>query len=216
MNIYSFATFNLTKLLLTAEELGMPYELHLLDPMKGEHKSPEHLARHPMGKVPAVEINGQYYFESNSICRLMTELNGNQLYGNSPEERAHINEWVDMIGYHIGRWLTVYFFEELVKPVLMKGQESNAAALKEASDFLKQQLPVLEQALSKHAYIAGDKITIADTIGFSMLDIAEYTSVDLSAFPQIRKWYSAIKARPSYSQAMARMPQGKMFAAFGK
>jgi glutathione S-transferase len=216
MNIYSFATFNLTKLLLTAEELGMTYQLHLLDPMKGEHKSPEHLARHPMGKVPAVEINGQYYFESNSICRLMAELNGNKLYGNSPEERAHINEWVDMIGYHIGRWLTVYFFEELVKPVLMKGQDSNAASLKEAAGFLQQQLPVLDQALSKHAFITGDKITIADTIGFSMLDIAEYTSVDLSAYPQIKKWYNAIKSRPSYSRAMAKMPQGKMFAAFGK
>lgn len=216
MNIYSFATFNLTKLLLTAEELGMPYELHLLDPMKGEHKSPEHLARHPLGKVPAVEINGQYYFESNSICRLMAELNGNKLYGNTPEERAHINEWVDMIGYHIGRWLTVYFYEELVKPVLMNGQPANKAALEEAAGFLKQQLPALEQGLSKHAFITGDKITIADIIGFSMLDIAEYTSADLSAYPHIRQWYNAIKARPSYSRAMAKIPQGKMFAAFGK
>jgi glutathione S-transferase len=216
MNIYSFATFNLTKLLLTAEELGMPYQLHLLDPMKGEHKTPEHLARHPMGKVPAVEINGQYYFESNSICRLMAELNGNKLYGNSPEERAHINEWIDMIGYHIGRWLTVYFFEELVKPVLMKDQKPSETALKEAGDFLKQQLPVLEQALSKHAFISGDKFTIADTIGFSMLEIAEYTSVDMSSYPQIDKWYSAIKARPSYAHAMAKMPQGSIFAAFGK
>lgn len=216
MKIYSFATFNLTKLLLTAEELGIPYELHLLDPMKGEHKTPEHLARHPLGKVPAVEINGQYYFESNSICRLMAELNGNRLYGNSPEEHAHINEWVDMIGYHIGRWLTVYFFEELVKPILMKGQPPNEAALKEAGDFLKQQLPALEQALSTHPFITGDKITIADTIGFSMLDIAEYTSADLSACPHIRQWYNAIKARPSYHQAMAKMPQGRMFSAFGR
>ena len=216
MNIYSFATFNLTKILLTAEELGMPYQLHLLDPMKGEHKTPEHLARHPMGKVPAVEINGQYYFESNSICRLMAELNGNKLYGNSPEERAHINEWIDMIGYHIGRWLTVYFFEELVKPVLMKDKNPNETALKEAADFLKQQLPVLEQALSKHAFISGDKFTIADTIGFSMLEIAEYTSVDMNAYPQINKWCSAIKARPSYAHAMAKTPQGSIFAVFGK
>ncbi len=97
MNIYSFATFNLTKLLLTAEELGIPSQLHLLDAMKGEHKTPAHLARHPMGKVPAVEINGQHYFESNSICRLMAELNGNKLYGNSPEEHAHVNEWGNLL-----------------------------------------------------------------------------------------------------------------------
>lgn len=216
MNIYSFATFNLTKLLLTAEELGMPYQLHLLDAMKGEHKTPEHLARHPMGKVPAVEIDGQYYFESNSICRLIAELNGNKLYGNSPEERAHINEWIDMIGYHIGRWLTVYFFEELVKPVLMKDKEPDAAALKEAADFLKQQLPVLEQALSKNAFITGEKLTIADTIGFSLLEISEHTNVDMDAYPQIKKWCNAIKARPSYSRAMAKTPQGNIFAVFGK
>jgi len=216
MNIYSFPTFNLTKLLLTAEELGTPYQLHLLDAMKGEHKTPAHLARHPMGKVPAVEINGQHYFESNSICRLMAELNGNKLYGNTAEEHAHVNEWIDMIGYHIGRWLTVYFFEELVKPILMKGQAPSETALKEAAGFLAQQLPVLEQALGKHVFITGDKITIADTIGFSMLDIAEYTSVDLSTYPNIKKWYNSMKARPSYSRAMAKMPQGKMFAAFGK
>ncbi|HQQ64506.1 MAG TPA: glutathione S-transferase family protein, partial [Pseudomonadales bacterium] len=98
----------------------------------------------------------------------------------------------------------------------MKGQTPSETALKEAADFLRQQLPVLEQALSQHAFIAGDTITIADTIGFSMLDIAEYTSADLSAFPHIRQWYGAIRARPSYSQAMAKMPQGRMFAAFGK
>lgn len=216
MNIYSFPTFNLTKLMLTAEELGMPYQLHLLDAMKGEHKTPEHLARHPMGKVPAVEMNGQYYFESNSICRLMAELNGNKLYGDSPEERAHINEWIDMIGYHIGRWLTVYFFEELVKPVLMKDQSPSETALKEAGDFLKQQLPVLEQTLSKHAYIAGEKFTIADTIGFSLLEIAEYTSVDMSGYPHINKWYNAMKVRPSYASAMAKLPKGSIFATFGK
>lgn len=215
MHIYSFPTFNLTKILLTAEEIGMPYKLHLMDAMKGDHKKPEHLARHPMGKVPAVEINGQHYFESNSICRLMAELNGNKLYGNTAEQHAHVNEWVDMLGYHIGRWLTVYFFEELVKPALMKTQPSETA-LKEAADFLKQQLPALEQALSQHKFIVGDNITIADTIGFSLLEIADYTSVDLSPYPQIQTWHKAIKARPAYERAMANLPNKKMFAVFGK
>ena len=41
MKIYSFPTFNLLKVLLTAEELNLDYELHLLDATKGEHKSPD-------------------------------------------------------------------------------------------------------------------------------------------------------------------------------
>ena len=57
MDIYSFPTFNLTKVLLTAEEAGVEYTLHLLDPMQGEHKSPEHMARHPLGKVPVIAVS---------------------------------------------------------------------------------------------------------------------------------------------------------------
>jgi len=131
MNIYSFPTFNLTKILLTAEELGMPYKLHLMDAMKGEHKKPEHLARHPHGQSSCCGNQWPTLFESNSICRLMAELKGNNLYGNTPEQRAHVNEWIDMMGYHIGRWLTVYFFEELVKPGLMKAQPSEPRSRKQ-------------------------------------------------------------------------------------
>lgn len=215
MRIYSFPTFNLTKLLFTAEELQLPYELYLLDVMKGDHKKPEHLARHPLGKVPAVEINGQHYFESNSICRLMAELKGNQMYGNTPEERAQVNAWVDLFGYHIGRWLTVYFFEELVKPLLMK-QQPDAAALKEAADFLNQQVPALDKALGQHAFIAGKEITIADTIGYSLMTMQDVTSVDLKAYGNVQRWYKEMSVRPAYARAMAKMPGGNMYAGFRK
>lgn len=211
MHIYSFPTFNLTKLLFTAEELNQAYQLHLIK--LGDHKSPEHLARHPLGKVPAVEYKGQHFVESNSICRLMAELNNNTLYGQTPEERAHINEWVDMFGYHIGRWLTVYFFEELVKPRLMH-KEADPAALKEAAEFLGQQLPVLNKALGQHEFVAGKNITIADTIGYSLMTIRDITSVDLKAYPNIERWYKAMSIRPAYGRAMAKLPGGNMYAGF--
>ena len=67
MNIYSFPTFNLAKILITAEELNLDYQLHLLDAKQGDHKKPEHIARHPLGRVPAIELNGRHYIESNSI-----------------------------------------------------------------------------------------------------------------------------------------------------
>ena len=213
LHIYSFPTFNLTKLLYTAEELGMPYTSHLLK--IGEHKKPEHLARHPMGKVPAAELNGQYYFESNSICRLMAELNGNKLYGNTPEQRAHINEWMDVLSQQFGRWLSTYFFEEAVKPGLLKGQ-TNPAAVEEAAGLSKQELPVLDKVLGSRRFIAGNDITLADTIGFSVFSVKEVTSMDLSAYPNIETWYQAMKARPSYARALANLPNSNMFAVFGK
>lgn len=212
MHIYSFPTFNLTKLLFTAEEIGLPYQLHLMKP--GEHKSPEHLARHPLGKVPAVEYKGQHFFESNSICRLMAEINSNKLYANTAEQRAHINEWVDMFGYHIGRWLTVYFFEEVIKPGMLK-QTPDANALKEADGFLAQQVPSLDKALSQHAFIAGNELTIADTIACSLMTIQDVTSVDLKSYTHVQRWYQQMKARQAYARALQQVG-GNMYAGFGK
>ncbi len=211
MQIYSFPTFNLTKVLLTAEEAGEPYQLNLLDLMKGEHKSPEHLARHPLGKVPAVEIDGNHFFESNAICRLIAERNNNTLYADTPEQRAVINEWVDMTSMHIGRWLTVLFFETTIKPKFFQG-ETNPKAMEEAKGFLAQQLPPLEQQLSQGEFIAGENLTIADIIAFSYFSTAPYSGFDLSGYPQISRWMATIKARPSYAKAMSHLPGGDVFS----
>ncbi|WP_448546563.1 glutathione S-transferase family protein [Thalassotalea fusca] len=211
MNIYSFPTFNLTKILLTAEELGENYQLHLLDFAKGEHKTEAHLARHPLGKVPAVEIDGKNYFESNAICRLLAERNNNALYGDTPEQRAIVNEWTDMATLHVGRWLTVLFFENSLKPVLFGG-ETNVSAVDEAQTFLSQQLPALENQLNQHDFITGNELTIADIIAFSYFSTVVHSGLDLSPYPKIDAWISAIKQRPSFKKAMSHIEGGDMFA----
>lgn len=213
MQIYSFPTFNLTKVLLTAQEAGEPFQLNMLDLTQGEHKSPEHLARHPLGKVPAVEIDGQHYFESNAICRFICERNDNKLYGNTLEQRALVNQWVDMATLHVGRWLTVMFYERIIKPKFFDGQP-DPAAIDEAETFLAQQLPVIEQQLTSHAFIAGDDFSIADIIAFSYLSTTEITGVDLSSYPKISQWLNDIKARPSFDKAMSHLPDSDILAIF--
>lgn len=210
MKIHSFPTFNLTKILLTAEEVGENYQLNLLDLMAGEHKSPAHIARHPLGKVPTVEVDGEDIFESNAICRLIAERNENKLYGDTPIERAVINQWVDFAALHIGRWLTTVFFESKIKAVLL-GEAPSQEAIDEAQTFLTQQLPVLDNQLAKADFIAGNKLTIADTITFAYFETIDYTGFDLSSYPNIAKWVATIKARPAFAQAMAKVPNGEMF-----
>lgn len=212
MKIYSFPTPNLTKVLLTAEETGHDYTLELLDASKGEHKTPEHIARHPLGKVPAIEIDGQAFFESNNIVRLIAERQNNALYANTPEARANINQWIDLFGNHIGRWLQVVFFEEEVKPALGLG-DGNQAAIKEAKFFLKDQLPIFEAQLNKHSYLAGNEITIADLVAFSFFEASEYSSIDLKKYPKIESWTQSLKERPSYGKAMSHIPGNNMIKA---
>ncbi|MGE0702234.1 MAG: glutathione S-transferase family protein [Hyphomicrobiaceae bacterium] len=55
------------------EELGEPYELHVLDLKKGEQRQPEYLAVNPMGKVPALEHDGALVTEVGAICLYLAD-----------------------------------------------------------------------------------------------------------------------------------------------
>jgi len=55
------------------EEIGEPYELHVLDLQKGEQRLPEYLAINPMGKVPALEHDGILVTEVGAICLYLAD-----------------------------------------------------------------------------------------------------------------------------------------------
>lgn len=211
MKIYGFPTFNLTKVLFTAEETQQPYEIIWVDPTKGEHKTPEHIEKHPLGKIPCLEVDGEEFFESNSICRLIAELYDNSLYGHDAAERARINQWIDLAGYHAGRWMAAIFYNEYIKPNLLK-QEPDMAILAEARGFLDQQLPAIEKALSQRDYIAIDRFTIADIILFSYCHTQTVCSLNFEQYPAIMNWYERVSNRPAFARTMAKTPSGKMFS----
>ncbi len=209
MKIYGFPTFNLSKVLLTAEELELDYQYIALDLSKAEHKSDAHLARHPLGKVPVLEFDGINYIESNSICRFLAEKNDNKLYSADISQRAFINQWIDFVSMHIGRWMSTLYFEEVIKPKLLGG-EPVQSQIDEALGFLEQQLSVLEKTLEKNRYISGETLTIADLIAFSYCQTHEYTCLNFDKYPQIMHWYQGIKGRPSYLRAMENFPLGNI------
>lgn len=55
------------------EELGEPYELNVLDLSKGEHRTPEHLALNPLGKVPAISDGEVHLAERPAICTYLAD-----------------------------------------------------------------------------------------------------------------------------------------------
>jgi glutathione S-transferase len=210
LKIYGAKTYNAVKAVLTAEECGADYQYVEMDFTKGEHKQPGYLKIHPLGKIPAMEHNGNPIFESNNMCRYIANISNKKLYSDDPLKASQIDQMVDLIGYHVGRWISVYFFEEIVKPAFRK-EDPDQAALAEAAGFLADQLPYLDSVLGKNEFLCGDDISIADCIASAMIMANEYTSFSINDYPNITRWYNQIKGRPSYAAAMKHFPGGYSF-----
>lgn len=201
VKIYGFSTFNLIKVLLTAEELGVDYEFIRVDPFNGELRSPEHLSRHPLGRMPVLEVDGRYLYESGAICRYLATTQERKLYSADDFEAARIDQMMDLVGYQVGNHMTTYYWNEVVVQKLM-GKEPDQAALVKADKMLQKALPALDDILSMKKFLCGDQITIADTFSFPYLQIKEVTSADFSGYTNIVRWYSEMSARASTKKVM--------------
>src|SRR5258708_7412839 len=81
---------NPTKVALFLEESGLPYELVPVDTRKGDQFKPEFLKVNPNGKVPAIDDDGVYVFDSNAILLYLAEKTGKFLPANAPANRAQL------------------------------------------------------------------------------------------------------------------------------
>jgi len=54
-------------------EKGVPYEQITLDFAKGEHKAPDHLKIHPFGRMPVLEDDGFFVYESRAIAKYIAQ-----------------------------------------------------------------------------------------------------------------------------------------------
>lgn len=202
LSIYGAPTFNALKVVLIAEEAGLDYQYIELDMLAGEHKSPEHMDRHVLGKVPAIMHDDKPLFESAAICRYLAKIAKSDLYPSDIYQAGIVDQWLDLMASHIGRWLSVFYFNEYIKPLFFK-EQPDMAEIEEANNFLEEQLPAIEKQLTDHTFLAGDDLSIADFFAFAYFQTQEKTSVYLDAYPHIVKWYDTIKARPSVAKANA-------------
>ena len=204
MKIYGIPTLNSIKVILTAEQLDLDYDLVLMDFSKGEHKTPEHLRRHPLGKVPVVERDGRILFESNAICVYLAAASGSSLYPADTYMRGLVHQWIDMLSFHPGRWLGAHYFERYIKPEFVGG-EADAEALEEADRFLAEQLPIVDRHLALQPWLCGEEQTVADLVGFAFFHTHEFSGYRLDPYAAITRWYQRIRQSNACDQMLARL-----------
>jgi glutathione S-transferase len=204
LKIYGLYTPNLLKVQWAAEELGLNYEHVKTDLTKGETRTPEHFARHPFGKVPVIEHDGRFLFESNAIVRYLAGMTESSLFPSEPWARGQVDQWSEYFAHHAGKAAFGIFFEENIAKQFFN-REPDAAFVEETTKNLDEQLPVLEKHFATNTYAAGDDFTVADIIGGVFMGRWEDTSLKNwnEKFPNICKWLNTITSRDGYKKTLA-------------
>ena len=208
LQLYSFATPNGVKISIALEEMGLPYEAHLVDILKDETWSEPFLSLNPNGKIPAIlDPDGPggkplALFESGAILVYLAEKTG-KLLPADPARRYETIQWVFFqmagIGPMFGQLGFFYKFAgreiEDKRPLERYARES------------KRLLGVIEARLAGREWFMGDEFTIADVsmLGWvrSLRDFYEADPViGFADFPRTMDWLERGIARPAVQRGL--------------
>jgi glutathione S-transferase len=174
------------------EELGAPYELTEI--RGAQRRSPEHLGRHPLGRVPALELaDGTTMFESAAICLQLADLHpeGGLTAPLGSSERGLVYQWV------------VFGMTELEAPLFRWIRELGEGTTESpARDRFTQAATALESELGQRDWLLEGQFTVADVICASVLGGAQARGL-LAEWPRLRAYVERCEARPAYTNAAA-------------
>jgi glutathione S-transferase len=182
------------------KEKDVPYHLHVMAPM--ETKSPEHLERHPFGRIPAFEHDGFKLYESQAIIRYLDETFPQPpLTPGNPQQRARMNQVIGIIEwYFFPKAAAPIAFNRIIGPRLL-GLPSNEEAIADAMPMARTCFAELDRLLGDQPYFAGDRISIADIMLGAQLDLfrecAEGREL-IGGTKNIGRWLDRMVARPSF------------------
>ena len=207
LQLYSLNTPNGVKVSIMLEEIGLPYEAHLVDITKNETWGPEFLSLNPNGKIPAIiDPDGPggkplALFESGAILVYLAEKTG-KLIPSDPAARYETLQWVMFQMAAIGPMFgQVGFFNKFAGKAF-----EDKRPLERYVGEAKRLLGVLETRLEGRDWIMGD-YSIADvaTLGWVRNLIGFYEAGDLVEFDKLKNvpaWLERGLARPAVQRGL--------------
>ena len=202
IELHSWNTPNGRKISVALEEMGLPYTVHPVNISKGEQHAPAFLKISPNNRIPAiVDPDGPAgapisVFESGAILLYLGEKTGRFLPADLAG-RVPVMEWLmwQMAGFgpmpgQVHHFLTV------------ENEADRRYGLERYSKETRRLYGVLDRRLAQVEFVAGP-LSVAD---FAILGWAwrhERHRVDLADFPQVKRWYEALLARPGVQRGLA-------------
>ncbi|WP_286784989.1 MULTISPECIES: glutathione S-transferase family protein [Pseudomonas] len=199
IDLYTAATPNGHKVSIALEELGLPYDLHVLSFDRKEQKTPEFLRINPNGRIPAIvdRDNDDFaVFESGAILVYLAEKTG-QLMPSDVKGRSRVLQWLmfQMGGVGPMQGQANVFFRYF--------PEKLPGAISRYQNETRRLYEVLDRRLGEAEYLAGD-YSIADIATFPWVKIHDWSGVSLDGLTHLQRWLDAIDSRPAVQRGLAR------------
>jgi glutathione S-transferase len=202
--LHGFFTQNTMKTLYVLEELGVDYEFCYVDLAQAENQTDNFREMSPVGKVPVLDHDGEFLFESGAICRYVAGVEKSALFPADKLQRARVDQWMTFFTCHPGRWLSKIYFERVIKPMAGMGKPDKAGC-EEASHFIKQQFRIVDDWLEHRDWLANDAFSIADSFAFAYVEQVNSIDFPLDDYSRINAWLERMEARESTARARARV-----------
>jgi glutathione S-transferase len=187
-----------------ANHLGLDWTLRVLDLTKGEQRAPEYVALNPNMRMPTLKEGDYVLWESGAILQYLAGKKPQSgLLPTDEAGRLNVTRWQFWDACHWDQAVAIYLFENFVKPVLVKSGEPDQAALAKGAELFHRAAKVLDNHLKHNKYVAGDRITVADFSIGAPLNYAQAARIPLDSYPQITRWYTALRALPAWQQTLA-------------
>lgn len=207
IDLYYWPTPNGWKVSIALEEMGLPYETHLVNIGAGDQFKPEFLAISPNNRMPAiVDHDGPgdqpiSVFESAAILMYLARKTGS-FYGTTERERIAVEEWLmwQMGGLGPMAGQAHHFLK--YAPSMDPPND-----LPYAQDRYRNEVNrlhgVLDKRLAQNEYVAGSNYSIADMAIWPWAILWEGQQQDISDKPHFSRWLDLVGERAAVKKGKA-------------
>jgi GSH-dependent disulfide-bond oxidoreductase len=189
ITLYTAPTPNGWKISIALEEMGLPYEVRVIDFASNEQKSDWYVKINPNGRIPALIDDGFELFESGAILLYLAEKTGKFLPKDT-QGRSRVIQWLMFqmsgVGPMMGQAnVFLRYFPEKIQAAIDRYQRE-----------VTRLFSVMDKQLSAHEHIAGG-YSIADMALWPWVSGHEWSGVSVDEFPHLKRWLGLVGARPA-------------------
>ncbi|MGH1465242.1 MAG: glutathione S-transferase family protein [Cognatishimia sp.] len=209
MHLHHVAGTRSGRILWLLEELSLDYDVSTYQIGDGSMRTADFLERSPLGRVPALDMDGTVVFESAAITQMLCEQYPDAELAPSvgADDRATFLQWLS----YAETQASIIEALNLQMIFLRPPAKPSAVVLKLMVARLRATLPPLEDLFGQQDWILARGFSAADTmLGFNFSAVTHF--VDLGPFPNLRNYIARCEARPAYQRALAQDGGQSMYA----